>query len=67
MKKERVFRASAFAIFMTLCLLPGVAHANNVAVSCPAQSLSAAVAALPPGPNTVTVTGTRSQNCSIAG
>jgi hypothetical protein len=31
---------------------------SSVVVSCPGQSLSAAVAALPPGPNTITVTGT---------
>lgn len=35
-----------------------LAQSSNVVVSCPGQSLSAAVAALPPGPNTVTVTGT---------
>jgi len=35
-----------------------LAQTNNVVVSCPGQSLSAAVAALPPGPNTITVTGT---------
>jgi Right handed beta helix region len=59
MRKSRVFRASAFTIFLTLCLIPGIAHANDVAVNCPGQSLSDAVAALPPdGPNTVTVTGT---------
>ena len=58
MEKQHVFRASAFAIWLTLLLLPGIAHANDVAVNCPGQSLSAAVAALPPdGPNTVTVTG----------
>jgi len=58
MQKQGLLRASAFAIVLTLFLLPGIAHANNVVVSCPGQSLSAAVAALPPGPNTVTVTGT---------
>jgi hypothetical protein len=67
MEKQRVFRASAFAIFLTLLLLPGIAHANDVAVNCPGQNLSAAVAALPPdGPNTVTVTGTcLNENVSI--
>jgi hypothetical protein len=58
MKKQGMFWASASAILLTLCFLPGIAHANHVAVNCPVQSLSAAVAALPPnGPNTVTVTG----------
>jgi hypothetical protein len=58
MEKQLVFRALAFAMFLTLLLLPGAAHAQ-VTVSCPGQSLSAAVAALPPnGPNTITVTGT---------
>src|SRR5215469_8497679 len=57
MKKQGMFWASS-AILLTLCLLPGIAHANQVAVNCPVQSLGAAVAALPPnGPNTVTVTG----------
>jgi hypothetical protein len=67
MEKQRVFRASAFVIFLTLLLLPGIAYANDVAVNCPGQSLSAAVAALPPdGPNTVTVTGTcLNENVSI--
>jgi hypothetical protein len=67
MRKNPVFRASAFAIFLTLCLISGIAHANDVAVNCPGQSLSAAVAALPPdGPNTVTVTGTcLNENVSI--
>ena len=56
--KKLAFRASGFAIVLTL-LLPGIAHANNVAVNCPADSLGATVSALPPnGPNIVTVTGT---------
>lgn len=66
MRKNRVFWASAFAILLTVLLLPGIAHANNVAVNCPAGSLSGAVAALPPnGPNTVTVTGTCNENVVI--
>lgn len=64
--KKLAFRASAFPVLLTL-LLPGIAHANNVAVNCPADSLGATVAALPPdGPNTVTVTGTCiNENISI--
>lgn len=59
MQKQSVFTALAFAILLTLLLLPEIAHANNVAVSCPGQSLTPAVAALPPnGPNTIMVTGT---------
>jgi len=34
MKKEAVFRASAFVFLLTLCLLPGSAHAANVTVGC---------------------------------
>jgi hypothetical protein len=65
MEKQYVFRASAFAILLTLLLLPGIAHANNVAVNCPGASLNDAVAALPPGPNTITVTGTCNEIVSI--
>jgi hypothetical protein len=65
MRKTRVSRASAFAILLTLFLLPGIAHANNVAVNCPGASLNAAVAALPPGPNTITVTGVCNETVSI--
>ena len=67
MKNARAFRPLAFAIFLTLCLLPGIAHANNIAVSCPGQSLNTAVSSLPPsGPNMITVTGTCSENVSIS-
>ena len=66
MRKNLIFRASAFAILMTLLLLPGIAHANNVAVNCPGASLNAAVATLPPsGPNTITVTGMCNETVSI--
>jgi hypothetical protein len=66
MEKRGVFGASAFAVVLSLLLLPAVAHANNVAVNCPGQSLNAAVAALPPGPNTITVTGTCNENVSLS-
>jgi Right handed beta helix region len=66
MEKQRVFKALAFVILPMLFLLPGIAHANNVAVNCPGQSLSAAVAALPPnGPNIITLTGTCNESVSI--
>jgi hypothetical protein len=66
LRKNRVFRTSAFAILLTLALLPGIAHANNLAVNCPAGSLNAALAALPPnGPNTITVTGTCNENVFV--
>jgi hypothetical protein len=65
MQKQFVFKALAFAILPSLLLLPGIAHANNVAVNCPGASLNDAVAALPPGPNTITVTGACNENVSI--
>jgi hypothetical protein len=67
MKKQRVFRASAFATLLILCLFPGVARANNVSVDCNAGgSISAALATLTPtGPNQITVTGTCSENVTI--
>ena len=37
MRKNRVLRASAFAILLTVFLLPGIAHAQ-VTVSCPPTS-----------------------------
>src|SRR6266481_4436204 len=59
MHKQGVFKAAAIGILLTLCLFPGLAHANNVAVSCPGTSINAALAGLPAnGPNTITVTGT---------
>lgn len=65
MVKQGLFRASAFAILLALLLRPAIGHAQ-VTVSCPGQSLSDAVSALPPGPNTVTVTGTCiNENVSI--
>jgi Right handed beta helix region len=64
MKKQGVFRASAFATLMTLLLLPGVAHAQ-VTVSCPPTtggtytSITAALNAVGQiRPLTFTVTGT---------
>lgn len=66
MDRQFVSRALAFAVLSILLVLPGIAHANNVAVTCPGDSLNAAIAALPPnGPNTVTVTGTCNENVSI--
>ena len=66
MQKHRVFWASVFANLLTLVLLPGVAHANHVAVNCPGASLNDVVATLPRnGPNTITVTGTCNENVFI--
>ena len=71
MRKNRLFRASVFAIFLTLCLLPGIAHAQ-VTVSCPPTtggtytSITAALNAVGQiGPLTFTVTGTCNENVSV--
>ena len=71
MEKRGVFRASAFAISLTLLLLPGVAHAQ-VTVSCPPTtggtyaSVTAALNAVGQiGPLTFTVTGTCNENVSL--
>jgi hypothetical protein len=64
--EKGVSKVSVFAILFTFFLLPVIAHASNVAVNCPGASLNTAVAALPPGPNTITVTGTCNENVSIS-
>jgi hypothetical protein len=72
MEKQRVFRASAFVIFLTLLLLPGIAHAQ-VTVTCPPTtggtytSITAALNAVGEiGPITFTVTGTcNNENVSL--
>src|SRR5258708_603024 len=66
MKMNRVLRASVFAVLLTFFLLPAGAHATDVTVDCPGQSINAALAALPQnGPNTITVTGTCNEDVSI--
>jgi len=66
MRKNRLFRASVFAILLTFFLLPAGAHATDVTVVCPGQSINAALAALPQnGPNTITVTGTCNEDVSL--
>jgi len=63
---QDLFHAEFEVLLLTLLLLPGMAHANNVAVNCPGASLNAAVAALPPnGPNTITVTGTCNEDVML--
>lgn len=71
MEKQHVFRASAFAILLTLLLLPGIAHAQ-VTVSCPPTtggtytSITGALNAVGQiGPITFTVTGTCNENVSL--
>ena len=71
MQKHRVFRASVFAILLTLLLLPGIAHAQ-VTVSCPPASggtytsITAALNAVGQiGPITFIVTGTCNENVSL--
>jgi len=72
MRKNRVFRASAFAILLALLLLPGIAHAQ-VTVSCPPAtggtytSITAALNAVGQiGPITFIVTGTCNENVSLS-
>jgi hypothetical protein len=71
MRKNRVIRASAFAILLALLLLPGIAHAQ-VTVGCPGgsggtyTSITAALNAVGQiGPITFTVTGTCNENVSF--
>src|ERR1700730_4813106 len=71
-RKNRLFRASVFAILLTCILLPAAAHASDVTVGCPVGSggtylsINAALAALPQnGPNTITVTGTCNEDVAI--
>lgn len=72
MQKHRVFWASVFANLLTLVLLPEIAHAQVVTVSCsPATggtypSITAALNAVGQiGPRTFTVTGTCNENVSL--
>jgi hypothetical protein len=70
MQKQAVFTAIAFAIFLAVWLLPGVAHAQDPACVAIAggvgyPSIGAAVAALGQGPGLITVTGTCTENVSI--
>lgn len=73
MDKVNVLRVAAFALLLSLFLLPGVGQAANVTVGCPGgsggtfTSISAALAAIGPvGPSTITVTGTCDENVTIA-
>src|SRR5712691_9537455 len=47
MKMNRVLRASVFAILLSFFLLPAAAHATDVTVVCPGQSINTALGALP--------------------
>ncbi len=66
MRTTRVIRASVSAILLAFFLLPAAAHATDVTVVCPGQSINTALGALPQnGPNTITVTGTCNEDVSI--
>jgi hypothetical protein len=69
MEKKDVIRASASAVLLALCLLPGIALAANVTVGCPGgsggtfPSINAALAAIgQTGPSTIIITGTCMEN-----
>lgn len=69
MEKKSVIGASAFAVLLALCLLPGMAQAADVTVGCPGgsggtyPSINAALAAIGQiGPSSITVTGTCNEN-----
>jgi hypothetical protein len=73
MEKRAVIRASVFATLLTLCLLPRIAQAANVTVSCPPESggtytsIAAALNAVGQvGPITFTVTGTCNENVFLS-
>jgi Right handed beta helix region len=69
LRKNRLFRASVFAILLTFLLLPAAAHAQPCAAMVGANtylSINAALAALgQTGPGTITVSGTCTDNVSI--
>jgi hypothetical protein len=67
LKTNRVLEVSVTLILLAFFLLPAAAHATDVTVACPGQSINVALGALPPnGPNTITVTGTCNESVSIA-
>jgi parallel beta helix pectate lyase-like protein len=69
MRANRLFRGFVFAVLLTFLLLPAAAHAQPctaVVGIFPYPSINAAVAALPPGPNTITVTGMCNENVVLA-